>query len=96
MTSEQIKTITVDGIEHQLDIFPKEVQQLVSIHQQWEAKLIDRRLDLALVEAAIRDLTRELSAKIKEHLSAVSDEQIDEDTPQKQVKSKSKKSAEIA
>jgi hypothetical protein len=68
--TEQVKTITVDGTEYQLDSFPKEIQQLVGIHQRWEAKLVDSRLDLALVEAGIRDLTRELSGKIKEYLDA--------------------------
>lgn len=73
MAENQIKTITVDGTEHQLTTFSDEIQKLVAIHQQWEGKLVERRLDLALVEAGIRDLTRELSAKIKEHLEAASE-----------------------
>jgi hypothetical protein len=70
MAENQIKTITVDGTEHPLTSFSEEVQKLVAIHQQWEGKLVEKRLDLALVEAAIRDLTRELSTKIKEQLDA--------------------------
>jgi hypothetical protein len=65
MEEQQIKTITVDGVEHDLASFPQEVQQLVAIHQRWEVKKVEAKLELAMVEAALRDLTKELSDKIK-------------------------------
>ena len=68
--AEQIKTITVDGVEHELSSFSSDVQRLVGIHQHWEGKLIEARLQVPMIEAAIRDLTRELTAKIKEQLSS--------------------------
>lgn len=76
--SEQARTITVEGVEHDLSIFPIEVQRLVSIHQTWESKMIDKRLDLAMIEAALRDLTRELTVKIKETLDAQATEAVSE------------------
>ena len=68
--ADQIKTITVDGVEHELSSFSNEIQKLVAIHQKWESDLVEKRLGLALIEAALRDLTRELSGKIKESLEA--------------------------
>lgn len=70
MADSQIKTITVDGTEHDLTTFPPEVQKLVAIHQNWEGKLVEKRLEMAMIEAAVRDLTRELTGKIKEALEA--------------------------
>lgn len=72
--AEQIKTITVDGVEHELAGFPADVQRLVSIHQHWEGKLIEARLQVPMIEAAIRDLTRELTTKIKQHLETPAEE----------------------
>lgn len=66
----QAQTITVDNVQHDLSSFPVEIQKLVSIHQNWEGKLIEKRMEMAMVEAAVRDLTRELSGKIKEHFEA--------------------------
>ena len=70
MADNQIKTITVDGAEHDLSSFSDEIQKLVAIHQKWEGDLVEKRLGLAQIEAALRDLTRELSGKIKESLDA--------------------------
>jgi ketopantoate reductase len=74
--AEQIKTITVDGVEHELATFPTDVQRLVGIHQHWEAKLIEARLQVPMIEAAIRDLTRELTGKIKQHLEETPAEDV--------------------
>jgi hypothetical protein len=73
--TDQIKTITVDGVEHALDSFGPEVKQLVAIHQKWEKELVDARLQVALVEAALRDLNKELTAKIQEALETSVDEE---------------------
>lgn len=63
------QTITIDGTEHELASFSIEVQRLVSIHQKWEQKLAEDRLEVARGEAAIRELKRELIAKIQEELA---------------------------
>jgi hypothetical protein len=63
------QTITIDGVEHELASFSIEVQRLISIHQKWEQKLAEDRLEVARGEAAIRELKRELIGKIKEELS---------------------------
>jgi hypothetical protein len=63
MEEQKIKTITVDGVEHDLAGFSPEVQQLVAIHQRWEVKKVEAKLELAMIEAALRDLTAELSGK---------------------------------
>lgn len=76
---EPIKTITVDGVEHPIESFPEEVRRLVKIHQVWEGKLVDARLEVAMVESALRDLNKELTSKIKAALevSEEADESVE-------------------
>ena len=61
MADNQLKTITVDGAEHDLSSFSDEIQKLVAIHQKWEGQLIDTRLELAQIEAALRQKRQALS-----------------------------------
>jgi hypothetical protein len=76
--SEQAQTITIDGVQHELAKFSTEVQKLVGIHQNWEHKVVEARLEVARSEAAVRDLARELIAKIQAELSAASAAVVEE------------------
>lgn len=70
---ESPKTITIDGTEHQVaDLGPK-VQQLVEIRTKWANELADARLNAAKIEAAIRELDRELLAATNEALKPADD-----------------------
>lgn len=64
------QSIVVDGVAHELSKFSTEVHKLVSIHQAWDQKVAEARLSVAHTEAAVRDLSRELLAKIKTELEA--------------------------
>lgn len=77
--SEQAQTITIDGVQHELAKFSTEVQKLVGIHQNWEHKIVEARLNVAHAEAAVRDLARELIAKIQAELSAPEVAAVDEE-----------------
>lgn len=74
---EPIKTITVDGVEHPIESFPEEVRRLVGIHQVWEGKLVDARLEVAMIESALRDLNKELTVKIKASLAPAVEEAVE-------------------
>ena len=76
MTEQQGQTITVDGEQYLLAQFSTEVQKLVGIHQNWEHKIVEARLEVARSEAAVRDLTRELIAKIQAELTGASTEKV--------------------
>jgi hypothetical protein len=69
MSEQTAQTITVDGVQYDLTIFSDEVKKLISIHQNWEHKVVEARLEVARSEAAVRDLTRELINKIKAELA---------------------------
>jgi len=71
-TNEQVQTITIDGVQHELAKFSVEVQRLVQIHQIWEQKVIEAELEHARARAAVRDLNAELLAKLKSELEPAS------------------------
>jgi len=66
----ELKTLTIDGVEHELAGFSERVQRLVGVHQRWEKEQVEQQLDLAKTQAAVRDLARELIGVIKEELAA--------------------------
>jgi|688.fasta_scaffold05161_15 hypothetical protein len=73
--NEQVQTITIDGVQHELAKFSTEVQRLVQIHQIWEQKVIEAELEYARARAAVRDLNNELLAKLKAELEPAAPEQ---------------------
>lgn len=76
MTEQAAQTITVDGVQYDLTLFSDEVKKLIAIHQNWEQKVVDARLEVARSEAAVRDLTRELINKIKTELAANAETEV--------------------
>jgi len=65
MALETPKTITVDGVEHQVADLSVQTQTLVSIHTAWREELQKARLEVAKLEAALRSLEVELLASVK-------------------------------
>jgi len=63
------KTLTVDGVEHEVASFSPTVQQLVAIHTEWRSDLARERLKMAKTEAAIRSLDAELTAAVGRELA---------------------------
>jgi hypothetical protein len=64
--SENKSTITIEDKEYEFDDLTEQQQSLVSIYRQWSKELNDLRLEVAKSESALRDLTREITASIKE------------------------------
>lgn len=69
--AQQAPTITIDGEQHELSKFSADVQRLVAIHQRWEQKAVEDRLEAARSDAAVREITRELTLKVKAELEPV-------------------------
>lgn len=69
MQIESPKTITVDGVEHEVEKFSDKVKQLVGIHTRWRTELLDARLEVAKTEAAIRSVEAELSQNVAAELN---------------------------
>jgi hypothetical protein len=63
--TEQIKTITIDNVEYEVEKLSPKTQALVRIYQKWVEEQQKQRLDLAKTEAALRDLSRELTEVVK-------------------------------
>ena len=61
-------TLTVDNVEHQLSIFSPTVQRLVEINSQWRDELGTARLEVAKLEAALRQLETELTQAVLKEL----------------------------
>jgi len=64
--SETNGTITIEDKEYKFDDLTEQQQSLVSVYRQWSGDLNDLRLEVAKTEAAIRDLTREITASTSE------------------------------
>lgn len=66
---ESLKTIIIDGQEYDLSMFSPVVQRLTQIILVWEKELQETRLEVAKLEAALREANREITAVIKKELT---------------------------
>ena len=62
---EAPKSITIDGVEHQVADLPTEVATLVAVHTRWANELADARYEVAKHEAAIRQVEAEIVRAVK-------------------------------
>jgi len=60
MKAEEIKVVNVKGVAYAVDAMSENVQRLVSILNEWRQKEVDTRSELMLVQAAQRELSREI------------------------------------
>lgn len=63
-TQEQ-QTITIENKQYPVAELSPKVQQLIGIFQRWQAELVEKRLEVAKVEAATRDISREIIETVK-------------------------------
>jgi predicted RNase H-like nuclease (RuvC/YqgF family) len=61
-------TLTIDNVEHQLSTFSPTVQRLVEINTHWRDELAAARLEVAKLEAALRQLESELTQTVIKEL----------------------------
>ena len=74
--TEPVKTLTIDGVEHEVAKFSESVQNLVVIHAQWSTDLIKERMNVAKTEAALRGLDAELSKLVSEELAPKEEDEV--------------------
>lgn len=63
--SQNQAVLTIDGVQYEVDKLSDKVKNLLSIYQKWEAEVLESKLTFAKNEAALRDLTREISEVVK-------------------------------
>lgn len=63
--SEEVKTITIDGVAYEIDKLSDKVKALITIYSEWGVELKTQRMVVAKSEAALRDLSREIITTIK-------------------------------
>jgi hypothetical protein len=59
------KTVSIDGVEYEVEKLSDRVKRLIAIYGKWTDETAELRLSLAKNEAALRDLTREISETVK-------------------------------
>ena len=62
--SENSNTITIDEKEYNFDELTEEQKGLVNIYRTWSTDLNDLRLEIAKLESALRDLTRDITSSV--------------------------------
>jgi len=65
-TIEPITIINVDNVPHAVQDMSTEVKRLVEFYNDWRSEEATAKSDLLKVQAAMRDLTREIVATIKQ------------------------------
>jgi len=66
--SEEKNVITIEDKEYTIDELTDEQRSLVGIYRSWSSELNELRLEVAKVEAALRDLTREITSSVTEEV----------------------------
>jgi hypothetical protein len=70
MEVEEIKVVKVDDVNYQVENLSDNAKTLVSLLNDWRNQEADAQSSLALVRAAIRDLTNELISVIRADVEA--------------------------
>jgi len=65
-TIKPITIINVDNVPHAVQDMSTEVKRLVEFYNDWRSEEATAKSDLLKVQAAMRDLTREIVATIKQ------------------------------
>jgi len=66
--SEEKNVITIEDKEYTIDELTDAQRSLVGIYRSWSSELNELRLEVAKVEAALRDLTREITSSVTEEV----------------------------
>ena len=62
---QEEQTITFNEKPYVISTLPKELQELIQIHQKWSADIIDAKLEVFKLEAATRGLIVEMENRFK-------------------------------
>ena len=69
----EIKTLTIDGVEHPVEKFGQQIQQLLKIRTIWDADLQKERLNVAKSETAMKALDLEILGLAQKDLNPPAD-----------------------
>ncbi len=61
----QVPTVTIDGVEYEVEKLSPAARSLISFYQTWSGELASARLEVAKLEAALRQLSSEIIAVVK-------------------------------
>ena len=81
-----MSNITIGSQQFDLEKLSDNVKHLIGIHRKWVLELEEKRLEVAKVEAALRDLAKELIALVSKEpdrsaiVAAVGQEDVDATT----------------
>lgn len=73
MKAEDIKVVNVKGVAYAVDAMSENVQRLVSILNEWRQEEVDVRSKLMLIQAAQRELSREIVTVIDTEQAAAAE-----------------------
>jgi|GEM_PF-1032631 len=66
MTQEQkVPTVMIDGTDYEIDKLTPAARTLISFYQTWSNELAVARLEVAKLEAALRQLSTEIISTVK-------------------------------
>lgn len=61
----QVPTVTIDGVDYEVEKLSPAVRSLLSFYQTWSGELAAARLEVAKLEAALRQLSTEIIATVR-------------------------------
>ena len=65
-----IKTLTIDGVEHEVASFGPQVQRLAAIYEIWSQDLEKEKLSVAKTETALNTINKELAVLVQADLES--------------------------
>lgn len=68
--TEQARTITLDGVQHDVAQFSEGVQQAVTIYNTFAADLQKAQLEVVKNQAALQSVGNQITAAVKSELAA--------------------------
>ena len=68
--SEELKTIVINDQEYDISMFSENTQKLAKVIMRWSNELSDAQLEVAKIEAAIREAQRELIESVQKQINS--------------------------
>lgn len=63
--TQAVSTVTIDGNDYEIEKLSPAARALLSFYQTWSNELASARLEVAKLEAALRQLSTEIIATVK-------------------------------
>lgn len=63
--AQAVSTVTIDGVDYEIEKLSPAVRALLGFYQTWSGELAAARLEVAKLEAALRQLSAEIISASK-------------------------------